>query len=296
MAKKFDRSVENLGNIVGLEHVNVTVPDQITATLFYITGLGLTRDPYLVTGVVNMWVNAGRSQFHLPIGDAQVLRGRIGLVAPTLDALAGRLDAVAELLSGTKFAFERHDAGNEKWIDVTCPWGNRFRCHGPDARFGRMMLGLPYVEFDVPRGAAPGIARFYRDIFKAPATVDNTGDGNVACVQAGMGQSLRFRETDATLPDFDEHHIQIYVADFSGPHDRLSERGLVSREDNQHQYRFRDIVDPESGDALFTIEHEVRSMTHPLYARPMVNRNPDQSNQRYAPGHETISWAAPYSG
>ena len=156
MAKKFDRSVENLGNIVGLEHVNVTVPDQITATLFYITGLGLTRDPYLVTGVVNMWVNAGRSQFHLPIGDAQVLRGRIGLVAPTLDALAGRLDAVAELLSGTKFAFERHDAGNEKWIDVTCPWGNRFRCHGPDARFGRMMLGLPYVEFDVPRGAAPG--------------------------------------------------------------------------------------------------------------------------------------------
>ena len=70
MVKKFDRSIENLGNIVGLEHVNVTVPDQITATLFYITGLGLTRDPYLVTGVVNMWVNAGRSQFHLPTYEA----------------------------------------------------------------------------------------------------------------------------------------------------------------------------------------------------------------------------------
>ena len=292
MVKKFDRSIENLGNIVGLEHVNVTVPDQITATLFYITGLGLTRDPYLVTGVVNMWVNAGHSQFHLPIGDAQVLRGRVGLVVPSLDGLAARLRAVKGQLSGTSFGFRRHGNRNGKWVDVTCPWGNRFRCHEPDVRFGRTMLGLPYVEFDVPKGAAPGIARFYSEIFSAPSSVD----GNVALVQAGVGQSLRFRETDAALPDFDEHHIQIYVADFSGPYDRLRERGLVSREDNQHQYRFRDIVDPDTGDALFTIEHEVRSMTHPLYARPKLNRNPDQSNTRYAPDHETQPWAVPFSG
>lgn len=291
-AKQFDRSVENLGNIVGLEHVNVMVPDQITATLFYITGLGLTRDPYLVTGVLNMWVNAGRSQFHLPVGDAQVLRGRIGLVLPSLDALCARLDAVAGPLAGTRFGFKRGGKGKGKWVDATCPWGNRFRCHEPDARFGRAMLGVPYVEFDVPPGAAPGIARFYREIFAAPASVD----GGVARIQAGIGQALVFRETDDALPDFDGHHIQIYVADFSGPHDRLRQRGLVSREDNQHQYRFRDIVDPDGGDLLFTIEHEVRSMTHPLYARPMLNRNPDQSNTRYAPDHEITPWAVPFSG
>ena len=67
MKKQFDRAAEDLANVVGLEHVNVTVPDHRLATLFYITGLGFTRDPYLVTGVVNMWVNIGRSQFHLPI-------------------------------------------------------------------------------------------------------------------------------------------------------------------------------------------------------------------------------------
>ena len=33
-------------------------------------GLGLTRDPYLMTGVGNMWINVGRSQFHLPTGKA----------------------------------------------------------------------------------------------------------------------------------------------------------------------------------------------------------------------------------
>jgi hypothetical protein len=36
--------------------------------LFYVTGLGLTRDPYLMVADSNMWINAGRSQFHLPTG------------------------------------------------------------------------------------------------------------------------------------------------------------------------------------------------------------------------------------
>ena len=67
---RFDRGVEDLGNVVELGHVNVTVPDQRLATLFYISGLGLTRDPYLMTGVDNMWANVGRAQFHLPVARA----------------------------------------------------------------------------------------------------------------------------------------------------------------------------------------------------------------------------------
>ena len=66
MTPQFDRRVEDLGNIVELGHVNVTVPDQRKATAFYFMGLGLTRDPYLMAGVDNMWVNVGRGQFHLP--------------------------------------------------------------------------------------------------------------------------------------------------------------------------------------------------------------------------------------
>jgi hypothetical protein len=41
----FDRTTEDLGNAIHLEHVNVQVPDQRLATLFYVAGLGLTRDP-----------------------------------------------------------------------------------------------------------------------------------------------------------------------------------------------------------------------------------------------------------
>jgi len=128
MATHYDRTRQDLGNIVLLEHVNVTIPDQRLATIFYLSGLGLTRDPYLMAGIENMWVNVGRSQFHLPSRGTQVLRGHVGIVIP----------------------------------------------------------------------------------------------------------------------------------------------------------------DPADGRKLFTIEHEVRSLTHPLYARPLVNRNPEQSNRSYVRGHDAF--------
>ena len=53
----------------------------------------------------------------------------------------------------------------------------------------------------------------------------------------------------------------------------------------------KDIVDLDTREVLFTVEHEVRSQTHPLYGRPLLNRNPAQSNRDYKPGHDTISWA-----
>ena len=44
MQQTFDRAAEDLGNVIHFEHVNVTIPDQRLATLFYVAGLGLTRD------------------------------------------------------------------------------------------------------------------------------------------------------------------------------------------------------------------------------------------------------------
>src|SRR5260370_511026 len=168
MQAAYDRSAEDVGNVVALEHVNVRIPDQQIATVFYVTGLGLTRDPYIMTGIDNMWINVGRSQFHLPTGKAQVLRGRTGIVLPDREALLRR----------------------------------------------------------PARGRPP-----------------------------------------------------------------LAERGLITEESDQHQYRFEQIVDPASGKALFTIEHEVRSSRHPLYNRPLVNRNPEQTNTNYAPGHDGAAWS-----
>jgi hypothetical protein len=287
MQTQFDRAAEDLGNSIHLEHVNVQVPDQRLATAFYVSGLGLTRDPYLMVHDTNMWVNAGRSQFHLPAGAPQVLRGHTGLVISGREALLSRLASVRKKLAGTRFDFSEHN----DYVEAICPWGNRLRCHEPDAqRFGRISLGIPYVEFDVPVGTAKRIADFYPAMMETPAQVQN-GDGTVARTMMGKDQYLQFRETDRPQGEFDGHHVQMYIANFSGPYRKLKERGLISVEDNQYQYRFKDIVDLDSGHLLFTVEHEVRSVTHPMYLRPLVNRNPATTNQNYANGYDQWLWA-----
>ena len=280
----YDRTTQDVGNIIGLEHVNVKVPDQQVATLFYVMGLGMTRDPYLMTGLENMWINIGQQQFHLPTGDPQVLRGHVGMVIPDFEDLPARLMAVKPRLAGTKFDC----AVEDKYVRVVSPWGNEIRCYAPGPAFGDMTLGIPYVEFPVPTGTADGIGRFYWEAFGAPATVTHNGGGTAARVTVGPHQELVFRETSAPLPAYDGHHVQIYIANFSGPHRWLREHGLVTEESNWYQYRFKDIVDPE-GDrsrVLFTIEHEVRSLLSPLYMRPLVNRNPAQRQPTYQRGRD----------
>jgi hypothetical protein len=287
--ERYDRESQDVGNIVGLEHVNVTVPDQELAALFYVTGLGFTRDPYIDFGTANMWVNVGSQQFHLPKRDAQVLRGTIGVVVPSLEDLRARLARLerryGERFSGTAFACAENADGT---VSLTCPWGNRLRAHEASDQFGGMGLGIPYVQFDVAGGAAKGVARFYEEIFGAPSAVVDHDGQPCAEVRVGRAQRLRFREIDAALPAYDGHHIAVYLADFSRPYRALLDRGLITRESNEHEYRFQDIVDPASGGVVATVEHEVRSMTHPMFERPLVNRNANQSNRHYRPGHDAF--------
>jgi hypothetical protein len=77
------------------------------------------------------------------------------------------------------------------------------------------------------------------------------------------------------VPEYDGHHIAVYLTNFSGPYQFLQERNLVTEDIRNHQFRFQDIVDPASGAPVFTLEHEVRSSRHPGYRRPLVNREPE---------------------
>ena len=273
---------EDIGNIVLMEHVNVQVPDQGLATLFYLVGMGFTRDPHMMVGVDNMWVNLGEQQFHMPTATPQVLRGHVGIVVPSLDALAQRLEAVAPRLEGTLFAWKRE----EGFLDAVSPWGNLLRCYEPSDELGGIGLGIPYVEFMVPRGTADGIALFYEQAMLAPGRVEDDAGGRAATIDVGTYQRLIYRETDE-VPDYDNHHIAVYIANFSAVHSFLVERGLVTEEPANHQLRFKELVHPESGKQLFTIEHEVRSMRHPGFRRPLVNRSGGQLEPRRV-GNQTV--------
>src|SRR4051812_27456174 len=177
--KQFDRAAENVGNLVHLEHFNCLIDDQRYALLFYVVGLGATRDPYIFPGMENIWLNFGRTQVHMPSRGVppryEVLRGTVGFVVPSLDDLAKRLEHAGREMdrvtgSRRKFAFAR----KADCVEATDPWGTRVRCHAPAAQFGPTDLSLAYVDFDVPPGTVDGIARFYREIMKAPAQVSGT--------------------------------------------------------------------------------------------------------------------------
>jgi hypothetical protein len=286
---QYDRDAQVVGNIVHLEHFNVIVGDQRLATLFYVVGLGGTRDPYIFPGLENMWVNFGRTQVHLPNrgGKApEVLRGTAGFVVPNLEDLKKRLQHAGDEMKRiapdvkTKFSWREKDGA----IEATCPWGNRVRCHAPAPEFGRTELGLVYVDFDVPKGTAEGIARFYNEIMRAPAKTTK----NRTTVSIGRDQKLHFSETAEPLPEYDNHHIQVYIADFASPYHWLKERGLINMETDAEEWRFQWITDPRDGRKLFQIEHEVRSMKHRLFGRPLVNRNHGVTNLNFVPGADAF--------
>ena len=62
----YDRTQQDVSNIIALDHVNMCIPDQQLAVAFYVVGLGFTRDPYKRVGLDNMGINIGRCQLHLP--------------------------------------------------------------------------------------------------------------------------------------------------------------------------------------------------------------------------------------
>ena len=280
-----DYSDEDIGNIISLEHVNVQIPDQALATLFYVMGLGCTRDPYLNVGLNNMWANIGEQQFHLPTRSPQVIDGYIGLVVPHFEGLVKRLESIAEGLKGTQFAFQQEG----ELIVVTCPWGNRFRCHPSQTEFGDMAAGMPYVEFAVARGALAGILRFYQTVFGAPTAVESDARGEFGRVRIGRSQSLLFRESDRALRPYDGHHVAIYVANFSGPYGILKGRGAISEDVRNHQFRFKEISDSVDASHKFSLEHEVRSLRHPMYNRFFVNRDVNQTQRAYRRGWDAYT-------
>ena len=287
--RQYDRAAQTVGNIVHLEHFNCCIDDQRLAQLFYVVGLGATRDPYIFPGLENIWLNFGRTQVHMPSRavppKTERLRGTAGLVVPSLDDLAKRLDYAGKEMKRV-VGDARHFSYTVKkeCIEATDPWGTRVRCHPPSPEYGPIELGIVYVDFDVPPGTAEGIARFYNEVMKAPAKATKKR----ASVSVGRNQALHFTETSNEIPAYDNHHVQVYVADFGSPYHWLKERGLINMETDAEEWRFQWITDPKDGRKLFQIEHEVRSMKHRLFARPLVNRNHAITNLTYMPNSDAF--------
>jgi hypothetical protein len=162
-------------------------------------------------------------------------------------------------------------------------WGDAAVQYGRDESDCR---GIDYVEFKCPVGTAAKIAIFYESIFDATSSVVQDGDTDIAIVAFGnvdetgkSDQSLLFRETDEVLPPYDGHHIAMYVgkseADYEQAFKNAASVDVVwvnPRFDDKadtlqgarewKQFRFKDILDMETGEKIFELEHEMRSVEH----------------------------------
>ncbi len=159
--------------------------------------------------------------------------------------------------------------------------------------------GMDFVEFYCPRGTAEKIALFYDSVLDATTCVltdANDNDTKVTMIAIGnvkqsgqADQSILFRETDGPIPSYDGHHIALYVgqsaADFEQAFRNAQLAGIVwvnPRFDDQamtlqgakkwQQFRFKNIVDMETGKTIFELEHEMRSIEHEAWPGPRVMR------------------------
>lgn len=147
-------------------------------------------------------------------------------------------------------------------------------------------IGIDFVEFACPLGTADQIALFYDSVLDATTSVLETTSGKTAMIAFGnvdgdgrASQSLLFRETSEEIPIYDGHHVAMYVgesaADFEQAFKNAQLAGVVwvnprfsdkaeDLEGARHwkQFRFKDIVDIETGKKVFELEHEMRSIEH----------------------------------
>lgn len=156
--------------------------------------------------------------------------------------------------------------------------------------------GISYVEFYTPLNVATRIAEFYDCVFDATSSVitDPKTNEKVAIIAFGnidpdtgqSSQTLLFRETDnVDIPKYDGHHIALYVgdnaADFEQAFKNVLDAGVLwinprfsdkvmnlNTAKKWKQFRFKDIVDLETGKTIFELEHECRSREHEAWPGP----------------------------
>ena len=269
--------------IAAMEHINVTVPDQALAALFYVSAMGFTRDPYLDFDDWNMWINAGREQFHTPKGAPQVFRGEIGIRVPSLDDLERRLERLGGRFDGTEFGFDidlNRDGGE---IRVTCPWGNRFVCRQASA--GEYPMAIEKLSIAVPTDSTRAIANAYESLIGTEVERQAAR----LRVPTGPSQWLEYVESDTPPADYDGHHIAIYIENYAEARQRVLDAGLLSAEREPHEFRFVEFREADTGEAVWALEHEVRSTRHPMFGRELANRNPANTLFNYQPDRERLA-------
>jgi catechol-2,3-dioxygenase len=313
-SKEIDSTLD-LSGIFWMEHVNLIVGDKSLAEHFYIQFLGFTRD----NASKSFHINLGQQQIHLAETDdpPQRIAGSIGLTVPKLQTLRDRIPAALQTLKDTQFELLKNDL-DDSYLEIRGPWGNFFciydvmgdsklatpspavprkmeSCHALGGDYGshRMAIrgqpGIRFLEVACPVGKSKAIGRFYKEVLQCKDVQEFEKEGSaVVTISIGPGVNLVFVEQRMLEKDWYDAmkgvHICIYVDDFQGLYERLSQRMLIwtnprfvhldtcdtwAEAKASRTLRFKDIVDCEETNEKFLIqlEHETRPLRHGQYMK-----------------------------
>mmetsp|Transcript_25824 Transcript_25824/g.45859 ORF Transcript_25824/g.45859 Transcript_25824/m.45859 type:complete len:302 (-) Transcript_25824:151-1056(-) len=280
-----------------LEHLNLDVLDQEVAEAFYCGVLGCSKDPKRPKHRT-LHSNCGYlTQFHTGKEEkAQIWRGVIEL-AFTPEALQKVVERVASLeRKAEKNPFTVVSRASSS-LRLRGPFGNDFLLRAAtkpqftylsDAKHGiracsegSAPLGISSVTVACAPGKAREIAKFYLEVFHFPIEFAQANGEKKSTVVAGNGaQQIFFLETEGVAVDEDRgEHMAIYIGDFEGCFKRCKNLGLVwvnprfkhldnteTLEDarSSQTFRIRDVKGWDTGEHLLRLEHEIRSLKHPL--------------------------------
>eukprot|EP01004_Peranema_trichophorum_P006879 NODE_5679_length_983_cov_43.674419_g5100_i0.p1 GENE.NODE_5679_length_983_cov_43.674419_g5100_i0~~NODE_5679_length_983_cov_43.674419_g5100_i0.p1 ORF type:complete len:281 (+),score=36.28 NODE_5679_length_983_cov_43.674419_g5100_i0:105-845(+) len=184
--------------------------------------------------------------------------------------------------------------GHDPCIKVIGPCGNTFLIYEQSTIYPSCSgFGMPFLELICESCTLPHIESFYRDILEAKVSRSsltcNNGQVNAVIVCVGPGQCFIFRQVTSgeKLIPYDGYHVCIYVADFTNTLLRAKKAGLLyANEMNADkaqdldeamkwkQFRTLDLRGFTYFEKCMKIEHEIRSMTHTSFMRPLINRTP----------------------
>ncbi|CAE7621613.1 unnamed protein product [Symbiodinium sp. CCMP2456] len=283
-----------------IEHLNLNVLSTQVALEFY-EALGCCRDARRPMNKT-LHSNCGSlTQFHTPspeneayiAGDgAQTWRGHVELLYDSLDSLQAAATRVAQLREKAEFQGTSLAVGD--WNDeqqglwASDAYGNKFALRVASNGVAAAMsvgirpgtedckvLGIGSVTLQVPPGTAERGAKFYAELLGFSMTREPGAWALLGGPQSA--QRLRLEEHAGCSGQELGEHLAIYIQDFDACFERLLQRGLIwvnprfvhldksTNLDEARKYncfRFKDIVDLETGEKLFELEHEVRSTGH----------------------------------
>eukprot|EP00928_Gymnodinium_smaydae_P034209 TRINITY_DN24301_c0_g1_i1.p1 TRINITY_DN24301_c0_g1~~TRINITY_DN24301_c0_g1_i1.p1 ORF type:complete len:352 (-),score=42.16 TRINITY_DN24301_c0_g1_i1:248-1249(-) len=293
--------------ILWLEHLNLLVGSKAHAEAFYKDFLGFTRDPsssfHLNLGAQQLHLGVGvphklTGVVGLAVPSIARVRDRLKVAAAALAETQFCVEEHEEDSSTLHVTcpwgntFMLYTAARKSCNTSGLPKMAALHAGLDEGLSVRGGAGIRYVEFRVRTGTMQAIAKFYREMFGCRVVED--GDSAAVCV----GPSCHIVFSDVAqepLTDLEEKeqagegggeglHVCIYVADFKTCYERLKQRGLIwtnprfrhldtcdsfAEAHASRQFRFKTIIDLDSGKPLLELEHECRALRHYQYMKQL---------------------------